>query len=135
MRRLSDLVRDRSPLILEPDTTIVNAAKRMRDSRAGAALIAAKDGRLKGIFTRGDAIRRVIAEGRNAASTQLEQVMTPMPLTASTTTTVVDALRIMQDCGCRHLPVINDDGTIAGLVFRGDFRGHELDRIEEEGEV
>jgi CBS domain-containing protein len=135
MRKLSDLVRDRTPLVLEPTMTIENAAKHMRDHRAGAALIAANDRRLKGIFTRGDAVRRVLAEGWDPTSTRLEQVMTPAPRTVPPTTSVIQALRIMHDCGCRHLPVVERDGTIVGLVFRGDFRGRELDRIEEEEEI
>lgn len=135
MRKLSDLVRDRRPLILEPAMTIQNAARHMRDHRAGAALVAADDMQLRGIFTRGDAVRRVLAEGRDPASTILEQVMTPTPRTVPPSTTAIEALRIMHDCGCRHLPVVERGGTIAGLVFRGDFRGRELDRIEEEEEI
>jgi CBS domain-containing protein len=135
MRKLSDLVRDRSPLLLEPDMTVQNAAKHMRDRRAGAALVAVNDREIRGIFTRGDAVRRVLAEGRHPASTRLEQVMTPAPRTVPPTTTVIEALRIMHDCGCRHLPVVERDGSIAGLVFRGDFRGRELDRIDEEEEI
>jgi CBS domain-containing protein len=135
MRKLSDLVRDRHPLVLEPAMTIQNAAKHMRDHRAGAALVAGNDGQVKGIFTRGDAVRRVLAEGRDPASTRLEHVMTSAPRTVPPTTTVIQALRIMQDCGCRHLPVVEGDGRIARPVFRGDFRGRELDRIEEEEEI
>jgi CBS domain-containing protein len=135
MRKLSDLVRDRSPLVLDPDMTIQNAAKHMRDHRAGAALIVANERELRGIFTRGDAVRRVLAEGRDPTSTRLDQVMTPAPRTVPPTTSVIAALRIMHDCGCRHLPVVERDGRIAGMVFRSDFRGRELDRIEEEEEI
>ena len=43
----------------------------------------------------------------------------------------IDALRLMEDCGCRHLPVV-ENGTVVGIVSRGDFRGLELDRLDEE---
>ena len=134
MRKMSDLVRDGNPLILSPGATVQNACQKMRRGRAGAVLIASNDGRLKGIFTRGDAINRVLAEGKNAAETTLDDVMTTSPHTISPDASVIDALRIMEDCGCRHLPVIYDD-RIVGIVFRGDFRGLELDRIEEEAEL
>ena len=61
-------------------------------------------------------------------------MMTTSLRTISADATVIDALRIMDDCGCRHLPVLHGDGII-GIVFRGDFRGLELDRLEEEAEL
>jgi CBS domain-containing protein len=134
MRKMSDLVRDRNPLILSPGMTVQHACQRMRRGRAGAVLIASNDGRLKGIFTRGDAVNRVVAEGKNPAETTLNEVMTTSIRTISPNATVIDALRIMEDCGCRHLPVVYSD-KIVGIVFRGDFRGLELDRIEEEAEL
>ncbi len=135
MRRLSDLVRDRSPLLLAPDLSVQEAAKRMRDCRAGAALVVSANGELKGIFTRGDAIRRVLAESRDPATTRVDEVMTTELRTVPQRTNVVEALRVMQDRGCRHLPVVDAEGRAVGLVFRGDFRGRELDRIEEEEDL
>lgn len=135
MRKLSDLVRNRNPLVLRPELSIHDAARRMRDDRAGAALIVTGDGTLKGIFTRGDAIRRVLAENRDPATTRIEEVMTAELKTVPPKTSVVEALRIMQDRNCRHLPVVDVAGRVVGLVFRGDFRGRELDRIEEEEEL
>jgi len=134
MRKMSDLVRERAPVLLQLDTSVKEACRRMRERRAGAALILSADGSLAGVFTRGDAINRVLAEGRGAVDTTVGQVMTPNPRAVSPTVTVIEALRIMSDHGFRHLPVVRDD-KVVGLVFRGDFRGRELDRIEEEAEI
>jgi CBS domain-containing protein len=43
----------------------------------------------------------------------------------------IEALRLMQDARCRHLPVVHE-GRLLGIVSRGDFRGIELDRLDEE---
>ena len=43
----------------------------------------------------------------------------------------IDALRLMRDGGFRHVPVV-DNGTLVGVVSRGDFRGLEQDRLDEE---
>ena len=134
MRKISDLVRDQNPLILSPSVTVQHACQQMRDHRAGAVLIASRNGQLKGIFTRGDATNRVLAEGRNAVEVTLGEVMTSSVITASPNMTSIAALRMMEDHGCRHLPIVNN-GKIVGLVFRGNFRGLELDRIEEEAEL
>ena len=106
----------------------------MRDQGAGAVLVVADRGRLVGIFTRGDAVSRVLAEGKSPVETTLNQVMTPAPSVVRPATTAIEALRIMQDCGYRHLPVIAGR-KVVGLVFRGDFKGLELDRIEEEAAI
>lgn len=45
--------------------------------------------------------------------------------------TAIEALRLMQDARCRHLPIVHE-GKVVGIVSRGDFRGLELDRLDEE---
>jgi CBS domain-containing protein len=131
MRTMADLVRDQDPLILPPSATVSEAARRMRDRRVGAVLVGQDDARLVGIFTGRDAVSRVVAEGKDPARTTLADVMTPDPETMSPRDSAIAALRLMQDARCRHLPVVQD-GRIFGIVSRGDFRGIEQDRLDEE---
>jgi len=88
-----------------------------------------EEGRLAGILTGRDVVR-AIAEGQDPG-TPLAMVMTPDPDTIAGECTAIEALRMMSDGGYRHLPIV-DDGTIVGVVSRGDFKGLELDRLEEE---
>ena len=57
--------------------------------------------------------------------------MTPDPDTVSPDNTAIEALRMMQDGGYRHLPVV-EDGTVLGVASRRDFHGDEKARLEEE---
>jgi CBS domain-containing protein len=57
--------------------------------------------------------------------------MTPQPDAIPPGRTAIEALRLMSDGGYRHLPVV-DDGKVVGVVSRGDFKGLELDRLDEE---
>jgi CBS domain-containing protein len=131
MRKMADLVRDQNPLILTPSTSVMEAAAQMRDRAVGAVLVAKDDGVLVGIFTGRDAVTRVIAEGKNVASTTLAEVMTHNPDTVSPNNTAIEALRLMQDARCRHLPIVHS-GKVIGIVSRGDFRGAEQDRLDAE---
>jgi CBS domain-containing protein len=131
MRKLEDLVRSQDPLVLRPSSTVMEAARQMRDRSVGAVLIADEDKRLVGIFTGRDAISRVLADGKDPAATLLADVMTPEPDTMTPHHCAIDALRLMEDARCRHLPVVQG-GRIAGIVSRGDFRGVELDRLDAE---
>jgi CBS domain-containing protein len=131
MRNMADLIRDQNPLTLSPDTSVMAAAQRMRDRRVGAVLVAEGEAKLVGIFTGRDAVARVLAEGKNPATTTLAEVMTYNPETMRPDHSAIEALRFMQDARCRHLPIVHED-RIVGIVSRGDFRGTEQQRLDDE---
>jgi CBS domain-containing protein len=134
MRKLSDVIFQQHPLILNETTSVMAACAQMRDTQAGSVLVTGDAGRLVGIFTGRDAVCRVLAEGRDAASTRLDQVMTRNPITLSPDQTAIDALRLMWDGGFRHVPLLKG-GKILGVVSRGDFKGLEFTRHEDERDL
>jgi CBS domain-containing protein len=129
-RKLIYLIKEQRPLVLDGRDTVQHACELMSERCTGSALVVDDQQRLCGIFTGRDAVR-VLARGENAASTSLAQSMTSDPVTISVDARAIDALRLMSNGGFRHLPVV-DDGQIWGVVSRGDFRGMELDQLEEE---
>jgi CBS domain-containing protein len=102
----------------------------MRNRRAGSVLVVDEQHRLSGIFTGRDAVR-TLAEGKDPAATILADVMTPNPITITPNRLAIEALRKMNDGGFRHLPVV-ENGTIWGIVSRGDFKGIEIEELEDE---
>lgn len=114
--------------------TVRAACDQMRACRAGSVLVTDVKGALVGIFTGRDAVCNVLAKGKGAARTRLKHVMTRQPVTMSPDKTAIDALRLMWDGGFRHVPLVAD-GKIMGIVSRGDFRGDEQGRLEEEREL
>jgi CBS domain-containing protein len=131
MRTMSDIVRDQDPLMLPPSASVKEACRHMRERGVGAILVTEGDRRLVGIFTGRDAVHRVLAEGKSAARTRLANVMTPNPRTMPPGRTAIEALRLMEDARHRHLPIVAD-GRVVGIVSRFDFKGLELDRLDEE---
>ncbi|BBK41049.1 histidine kinase [Allostella vacuolata] len=134
MRHLSEMVRNREPLVLGQHAKVADACRRMRDRGVGAVLVADGAHRLRGIFTGRDAVCRVLAEGRHPGATELAEVMTPEPCTIPPAATAIEALRLMSDGGFRHLPVV-EDGRIVGVVSVHDFRGLEQARLDEENVI
>lgn len=130
-RHMLDIVRDQKPLTLPPTATVKQACKCMGERRVGAVLVTEDGGRLVGIFTGRDAVCRVLAQGKSAARTHLSEVMTPNPNCMPPGRTAIEALRMMQDCGYRHIP-ITEGGRVVGIVSRGDFRGMETARLDDE---
>ena len=134
MRKLSDIVFNQHPLTLRPSVCVKDACQQMREARAGSVLVTDEQGRLLGIFTGRDAVGRVVATGKSAETTTLADVMTQKPETMPPDKTAIEALRLMWDGGFRHVPVV-DRGRLLGVVSRGDFKGAERDRLEEEREL
>jgi CBS domain-containing protein len=131
MRRISEITYDQNPLIVPQTTTVQAACQQMSERMTEAALVTDENGYLVGIFTARDAVCSVLAAGKSASKTTLGQVMTPNPVTMSPDNTAIEALRLMWDCGFRHLPLVQG-GRLLGVVSRADFSGDERTRLEEE---
>jgi len=129
-RSIAFIVKDQHPVSLRRDDTVQHACQRMWKGRVGAVLVTDGRGGLCGIFTGRDAVR-ILGTAKDPATTRLGDAMTQDPKTISPESTAIDALRLMSDCGFRHLPVVKDK-KILGIVSRGDFKGMELDRLEDE---
>jgi CBS domain-containing protein len=129
-RKLADVIKVREALVLAERETVQQACRRMWERRIGSALVVDDQKRLIGIFTDRDAVR-TLAEGQNAEVTTLAQAMTPNPITITPDSRAIDALREMSNRGFRHLPVV-ESGRIWGVVSRGDFKGMEIDQLDEE---
>jgi CBS domain-containing protein len=129
-RSLAYIVKDQKPLVLQAHETVQKACEHMCERRAGSVLVVDEQQRLCGIFTGRDALR-LLSKGNDAAAVKLAQAMTPNPITITPDGRAIDALRAMSDGGFRHVPVV-ENGRIWGVVSRGDFKGMELDRLDEE---
>ena len=134
MRRVvPDIVNNQQLLELPPTATVRGAALAMRERHVGAVLVTA-DGHLDGIFTERDMVNRVVAESRDPDRTTLAEVMTANPDTIAPTTTAIEALRLMNDGGYRHLPIV-ERGRVVGIVSRRDFHGDEKARLDAESDL
>jgi len=133
-RHMLDIIHDQNPVMLGADRPVKEACDLMRTRRVGAILVVDRSKHLVGIFTGRDAVCRVVAEGRDSSSTRLSDVMTPQPVTMGPGKTAIEALHLMQDGGFRHIPITDGDRVI-GIVSKGDFRGLEQARLDEETEL
>ncbi|MGD2141208.1 MAG: CBS domain-containing protein [Burkholderiales bacterium] len=133
-RHMLDIIHDQNPVMLTADKSVKEACDLMRTKRVGAILVVDKKDHLVGIFTGRDAVCRVVAEGRDSSSTRLSEIMTAAPVTMEPGKTAIEALHLMQDGGFRHIPV-TDGKKVIGIVSKGDFRGLEQARLDDETEL
>ena len=112
-----------------PDETVRDAVRRMAQKRVGAILVV-DDGRLSGIFSERDALKRVLARGLDPGSTPLAEVNTPDPLTVSRNTNVRECAEMVKEHRIRHLPVVDEAGRPVGIVSVRDFLRLVVARLE-----
>jgi len=124
LRSLRSIVASQPPAIAEKTATVLEAAVMMKQQGKGALLVV-EGSRLTGIFTERDALFRVIAAGRDPATTKLADVMTPQPQTMHPDEPFVKALRVMHKRGFRHLPVV-EHGRPLGVVSARDALDDDL---------
>jgi len=129
-RTMAEIIRDQQPLSMQADATVAEACAAMHRRRVGAVLVTDPGGQLAGIFTGRDAVR-CLAQGCDARHARLREVMTADPVTLTPEQSAMEALRLLDDCGFRHLPICRDRKAV-GIVSRYDFRAMEHARLNEE---
>jgi CBS domain-containing protein len=129
-RRMDEIVRNQHPETMPEAASVREACAAMDRRKIGAVLVTDDSGALSGIFTGRDLVR-IVAAGHDPARTPLRSAMTRDPQSMPPGRHAIDALREMHDGGFRHIPVV-ENGKIIGIVSRGDFRGLEHDRLDEE---
>jgi CBS domain-containing protein len=102
------------PLCLGPASPVSEAVSLMRQHDVGCVLVC-QDGRLVGIFTERDLLRRVLAVGRSLR-VSLVGCMTPGPVVVQPTESIGTAIRRMEEGGYRHLPVVDGSGRAVGVL-------------------
>ncbi|KAK9384542.1 hypothetical protein V1515DRAFT_589069 [Lipomyces mesembrius] len=103
-------------LQIKPNTTVSEAAQLMSAKRENCVLVTDDDDRIAGIFTAKDLAFRVVGAGIDARDVMIEQIMTKNPLCARTDTSATDALDLMVRKGFRHLPVMDENQDISGVL-------------------
>lgn len=97
-----------------PEDTLGEVAERMTAVNVGAVVV--KDhGRMIGILTERDMLKAMAARVHTSEA-RVRQWMTADPLTATADMDVEEAAKVMLENGFRHLPVVDDDGHVTGVV-------------------
>lgn len=97
-----------------PDSTLLEAAKLMRDAKVGALLVR-EGGHYCGLVSESDLVRKGLAESRSAQETLVRAVMSSPLLSIDSASSAHEASEKMAEYGIRHLAV-SDDGQIVGVI-------------------
>lgn len=114
---------------LNPDNSVLEAARAIEQNRIGALVIQLK-GRVVGIVTDRDLVVRALGRALDPKTTRLADVMTPSPVTLTPEDDRDDAIRLMQERNVRRVPLV-DGERIVGMVTLDDLLLDEAAPLEE----
>jgi CBS domain-containing protein len=128
--RICDLIKSQDTYQAELGYTVLETVRVMVERNIGAVPVV-HNGKLVGIFSERDLMRRVVAEGRDPRSTCMAEVMTDDPLSVNTQEDLQECMALMRRHGFRHLPVCHE-GQLVGIVSLRDILLHDLDEKDDE---
>ena len=105
---------------VRPEDSVLDALRLMAEKGIGALLVTQDADRIVGIFTERDYARKIALLGRTSAATQVRDVMTPDVLYVRLHQTSEQCMQLMSTNRLRHLPVVEEDGRLLGMISIGD---------------
>jgi len=128
MTTLRDIIRKKGDDVysIAPTASVFEALKMMADHNTGALLVMS-GGKVDGIISERDCVRRVELHGRTSRDTKVEDIMTSKVLYAQVNQTIEECVAIMIDKNIRHLPVFDNDELI-GLISVRDALNEMVDQ-------
>ncbi len=128
--RICDLIKDQDTYHAELSHSVLETVQAMVERNIGAVPII-HSGKLVGIFSERDLMRRVVAEGRDPRATCVAEVMTDDPMVVGTSEDLETCMTLMRRHGFRHIPVCHE-GQLVGMVSLRDILLHDLSEKDDE---
>jgi len=117
-----------------PDASLGEATALLRDHGVGA-LVASRDGRtIDGIISERDVVRALAAHGASTLGHQVSSAMSTEVTTCRGDDTVDQLMGMMTERRIRHLPVVDDDGKLDGIISIGDVVKARVGQLEIEND-
>ncbi len=122
-------LKDRQMITISPDATIFNAAALMTERKIGSLLVVENE-RLVGIITERDFMVNIATEQRDAHATPVSALMECDVFCCRPHTELEEAKSVMKHRRVRHLPVMDDDDHLVGVISIGDLNAYQTDSQE-----
>lgn len=106
-----------------PDTLVENAAAQMLERSISSLVVVDAAGHLEGILTTTDFVD-IVAKSQPKAETTVERYMTTDVATTTAQATIVDAANEMVERGVHHMPVVDDEAGVIGMLSTADLTGY-----------
>ena len=114
---------------VSPQASVLDAALLMNQHKIGCLIVMDGD-RVVGMFSERDILQRVVVPRRDPAATTVEEVMTSEVICCRPHTKLLEARGVMKNRRIRHMPVLDEDEKLCGLISIGDLNAHDMHEHE-----
>lgn len=121
MKTLKQLLANKHRLlaVVTPSDSVFHALTVMSEHNVGALLVLEGE-QLVGVFSERDYARKIILQGKSSKETLVREIMSDKVAYVTPSTTLDECMALMTEKHFRHLPVLNEDGSVAGMISIGD---------------
>lgn len=116
---LRKFIKTSGPISCSTDDSISKIARKLSKENVGA-IVVTENKKPVGLITDRDIVLRLVSKKLDANDTPAEEIMTTPCHTIHADQGVFDAVRAMQEHGCRRLVIVDDTESILGVISTGD---------------
>jgi CBS domain-containing protein len=113
---------------VNPNATVFEAIKVMAQNNVGALLVM-QDGKIAGIISERDIVRKVDILGKTSATAKVSEIMTEKVLYVNASQPIEECMALMTDKRIRHLPVLENE-KLLGVISIGDVLRNAIEERE-----
>jgi CBS domain-containing protein len=117
---------------ISPDAPVADLVARLAELNIGALVVSEDSRTVAGIVSERDVVRHLAAAGAAALDQPVSTIMTPTVTCAPPTATTADLMGLMTSSRVRHVPVLDEDQVMLGIVSIGDVVKSRLGELEDE---
>lgn len=132
--RVADLLDTKGDLVVtvHPDTSLEQAAKQLARYGFGV-LVASEDGHVvSGILSERDIVRKIAEVGAKGLDIKTRSIMTRDVQVCTVDDTLDDLMRRMSEGRFRHMPVVDAEGNVCGMISVSDLVKRRVEELEQE---
>lgn len=118
MMLIRHVIRDREPYSMNASDTVQAAAEFMANRNVGAVCVVDDNGKLLGVISERDVLRRVVVLKKDPNSVSVGEVLSKLRAVINCDETPHQALERMEQIGTRHLPVVDGERWVGMLSMR-----------------
>ena len=114
--------------------SLADAAMTLRDNKIGALVVSNDGQHIDGIVSERDVVRALANHGASALGRPVSSAMSTEVVTCRAEDAVESLMLSMTERSIRHLPVVDDDGVLGGVISIGDVVKARLGQLETENQ-
>lgn len=135
MKTAGEIVKGKNLYFAKSGDSVLDVVKLMAGKNIGAVPVLSEDGRLLGIFSERDLLKRVVAKGLDPKEVKVDDVMTHEIMLALEDESYEECLAKMKKAGIRHLPIVDRNNNLLGVLSIRDLMDISLDEKTERIEM